>query len=287
MEIDVRDTFNLLDFLHYLVRTWWVAAIILPIAVAGGFTYTKLQVPMYKSEAVIIVASGAADSQPTTSVATTTTIDRGNYVEILKSQALINATVDKISMGVVTKDEVINNLDVVNIKDTEAISISVTTRSSEVSRKFVDQSIDVFASMVGRFYGASKLKIHIITPASQESTPSNISMGKNLAIALAAGMVLVLTVAYVRFDGVQAYGGRSRSTRSLSRAGAHQANRKITASSSENGRDRSDGGQPYLLDGQVDDPRHRSENPNMNTTVDLSPELQARAYANYRDRKRE
>lgn len=190
-ETDVQDI-NLYHLITFYVKKWpWILALTV-LGAAAGFIYNNyIQVPLYKSDATLLIV-GSEDrktGQDSTLI--------NNYIQLLKSRRVLEPVIAKQGHST-SYEELAASTTATNEKNTEVIKISIASKDSETSKKLVDGVVTSFKDEVKRLYNRSN--ISIVDNASKSSQPYNVQTWTLILITTLAGVLLSLIVLFFAYD---------------------------------------------------------------------------------------
>lgn len=174
----------------FYVRNWLLILSITLTGLAAGLIYNQfIQVPMYKSNATLLLTKDRGATQDTTLL--------NNYVQLFQSRRVLEPVIENQKLNV-TYDQFADNVEAVNAKGTEVIKLSVSTKNPEESQNFLREAVVVFKAEAKKIYGADNLTI--VDNASSAEPPYNVKKVQQAAIAGAAGFVVSLLVLFFIYD---------------------------------------------------------------------------------------
>lgn len=184
------EEINLYKLLGFYVRNWLLILSITLTGLAAGLIYNQfIQVPLYKSNATLLLTKDRGATQDTTLL--------NNYVQLFQSRRVLEPAIENQKINT-TYDAFVGNVEAVNTKGTEVIKLSVSTTNPEQSRNFLSEAVVIFKTEAKKIYGADNLTI--VDNASDAVPPYNVKKGQQLAIASAAGFVVSLLVLFFIYD---------------------------------------------------------------------------------------
>lgn len=159
---------------------------------AGVLYNTYVQVPLYKSNATLLVLNkeGSADSK-----ITTTTIN--NYIELIKSRRVLEPVIQKQKLDQ-SFESVVSSVSATNDKGTEVIKLSITSKKPEQSKAMVDATVVAFKEELTKIYKTSS--IQVIDSANMPTNNYNVRASTQLALATAAGFLFSIIVLFFTYD---------------------------------------------------------------------------------------
>lgn len=181
---------NLYEFLkHYTKYTIFISVATL-IGLIGGLVYTNnIQVPMYKSNATLILI------QPTPTETKPTVIN--NYLELLKSRRVLEPVLNEVNINQ-SYEQFVNSVSTSSDKDTEVVKLSIATTNGDTSRKAVDATIQSFKEEVKRLYTVNT--IQVVDPASTPKDAYNVRTGLQIILAGMVGFILSIIAVFFIYD---------------------------------------------------------------------------------------
>jgi capsular polysaccharide biosynthesis protein len=118
---------NLYHLLKYYASKWMIILIMTAAGILLGFIYTTLiQVPMYKSQATLLINSVNQES-------TTDTILINNYIQLFKSRRVLEPVIKSQNIDM-SYDSLIGLTEANNAKNTAVINIAISTKNPDTSK---------------------------------------------------------------------------------------------------------------------------------------------------------
>jgi capsular polysaccharide biosynthesis protein len=183
---------NLYHLLKFYVKKWPFVIGLTVIGTLAGFVYnTYVQVPLYKSDATLLLVN--TDS---TKVAQNTTLIN-NYIELLKSRRVLEPVLNHQN-HVMSYEELASAITATNDKGTEVIKVSIATKNADTSKKLADGVVASFRDEVKNIYELDN--VSVVDNASQPGEPYNVHKVLFLAIASVVGFILSITVLFFVYD---------------------------------------------------------------------------------------
>jgi capsular polysaccharide biosynthesis protein len=191
------EEIDLKEMLSYFWNKKILIIILMVVGLVGGILYsTNFQKPLYKSYTTILLTK---EADKTTIDSTTLALNKNlvdTYREIIKSRNVLGKV--KINLDLdYTVDELMKNVTVESVNDTEIIKIIVIDPDKKTSMKIANEIADVFKTEVVKLYSIQN--IGIIDEAELAEKPYNISLLKTGAITTGAGLLLGLGIVFVIF----------------------------------------------------------------------------------------
>jgi capsular polysaccharide biosynthesis protein len=190
------EQIDLLHLFKYYFRHKFTIflSVFVGLSLAVIFTYS-IQIPLYRSEASIILVSANGTTQETVLL--------NNYIELYKSRRVLEPVIGENRLQL-SYEQLAAATTASNSKNTGVIKVSTSTSNPDLSTKLVNSSIVSFEAQVKELYKVDN--IQIIDSASKPTSPYNVNMPVQLAIGVLAGfvgMIIVLFFLYdLGFDGV-------------------------------------------------------------------------------------
>ena len=189
-EIDLRDLFDLIKKKFYLI------IICVVLLCLGGFLFLKfVNIPRYRSSATIVLTS----NNNTNSTFTTNdiTINKNlvqTYSEIVKSRKVVENVISSLSMKV-TFEELVKNIEVTSLSNTEIIKISVSSTNSNNAQIIANSLAQSFVSEVNDLYNMTNVKI--LDSANVPGDPYNVNYLKTEVIMASLGVLISLIIIFM------------------------------------------------------------------------------------------
>ena len=181
---------NLYELLkHYTKYTIFIIALTL-IGLAAGYGYSQyLQVPLYKSDAtLILIQSDTSVNQPKII---------NNYIEIVKSRKVLEPVISNVGLNL-TYEQFVKSVSTSNDKDTEVLKLSIATTDKNTSKQAVNATIKSFKEEVKRLYDVNS--IEVVDPASTPTVAYNVKTNIQLSLAAVTGFILAIITIFFIYD---------------------------------------------------------------------------------------
>lgn len=189
---NIVQEINLYHLLKYYAKHWLIVALFTGAGLGIGITYnTFVQVPLYKSEATLLLISPdtAASPQDTTLI--------NNYIELFKSRRVLQPVIDQEKLNT-SYSQFVGSVDATNDKTTQVIRVSITSKSPSRSHASTDAAIKSFRGQVKTLYSTDN--VQVVDSASSPNLPYNIHKPIQLLLATAAGFILAVIGLFFVFD---------------------------------------------------------------------------------------
>ena len=183
---------NLYHLLKYYVKHGLIVALFAGAGLGIGIAYnTFVQVPLYKSEATLLLISPdtAASPQDTTLI--------NNYIELFKSRRVLQPVIDQEKLNT-SYSQFVGSVAATNDTTTQVIKVSITSKSPGRSHTSTDAAIESFKSQVKTLYNTDN--VQVVDSASSPNLPYNIHKPTQLLLATAAGFILAFIGLFFVFD---------------------------------------------------------------------------------------
>jgi capsular polysaccharide biosynthesis protein len=183
---------NLYHLLKFYVKKWPFIIGLTAIGALAGFVYnTYIQVPLYKSDATLLLVN-----TDTTKVAQNTTLIN-NYIELLKSRRVLEPVLNDQN-HVMSYEELAGAITATNDKGTEVIKVSVATKSADASKKLADGVVASFRDEVKNIYDLDN--VSVVDNASQVAEPYNVHKELFIGLASSVGFFLSALILFFVYD---------------------------------------------------------------------------------------
>ena len=186
------EEINLYDLMKHYVKFWALIVDLTIVGLVAGLIYNSyIQKPIYKSTSTLILIDGpiANDSSKATTIK--------NYQEIIKSRRVLEPVIKNLKLNQ-TYDQLVANTESDNNKDTEVLTISISTSNPKTSKDVVDATINSFKSEIKQLYGQDNTKL--VDIANTPDQPDNVHKIMQLIIATMAGFIASLVVVFFIYD---------------------------------------------------------------------------------------
>jgi capsular polysaccharide biosynthesis protein len=182
---------NLYQLLKFYATKWFWILMFIIVGAGAGFVYnTYIQVPLYKSDATLLIIddTGKAAKDPTLI---------NNYIELIKSRRVLDAVVQK-HPNTLTYEELTAATTATNEKDTEVIKVSVATKDAQISKDMAGDIVTSFQGEAKEIY--EKDNVTVVDQANLPTEPYNVHHVMYLALATGAGFAFALIVLFFAYD---------------------------------------------------------------------------------------
>lgn len=193
-ELDLKQLFKI--FWNKRLHIISIVLIFLIIGSIYSFAFVK---PKYKAYTTLVLAQSdvlTKEGEKLQGITQTElTINQKlvpTYSELVKTNNILREVISELNLNV-GEDELRKNVAVSLVEDTELIKISVTNKNAEDARDIANKIAEIFSDRVKQIYKIDN--ITIVDKAEVPQGPCNINHVRDLAIFMAAG--LVISVIYV------------------------------------------------------------------------------------------
>lgn len=189
VQIDKRDTFDLLELFQLLKRFSWL--IILSMIMTGtiGFIASKFFIePQYESAITLIVNTRQDNSGIVTNDNITSAQNLvSTYSVIVRSNTVLNKVISKLKLDM-TYDELKEDVYVNAVDDTQIMRVAVRNTDKELSAKIVDAIADIAPDVIVETVEAGSCKVISTVMTRDKQVSPNIK--KNTMLMIALGFML-------------------------------------------------------------------------------------------------
>ena len=188
--------------LKQLLKIFWnkrlhIITIVLVFMIIGtvySFAFVK---PKYKAYTTLVLAQGdvmVQENSDRTQAITQTdlTINQKlvpTYSELVKTKNILREVIKELKLNV-SEDELKKNVTVKLVEDTELIQITVTNKNALDAKNIANKIAEIFSDRVSEIYKINN--ITIVDEAEEPTEPYNINHIKDIAIFMAAGLVVAI-----------------------------------------------------------------------------------------------
>ncbi|MDY3959621.1 YveK family protein [Romboutsia timonensis] len=193
----MEETVDLREYFGIIKKRFWIIALITTIAivVSGAISFFVLT-PVYEAKSTLIV--NTEKNEETQMI----TGDQFNvtqklavtYGEIIKSRSVLEDVIKNLKLDDDYED-LVNNITVSPVKDTQIISISVQDTNKEKARDISNEIPKVFKKEAKRITKAND--IQVIDKAILPQNPIKPNKMMNMAIAAVLGAMIGLFVVFL------------------------------------------------------------------------------------------
>ena len=193
----MEETVDLREYFGIVKKRFWIIALITTIAivVSGAISFFMLS-PVYEAKSTLIV--NTEKNEETQMI----TGDQFNvtqklavtYGEIIKSRSVLDDVIKNLKLDDKYED-LVNNITVSPVKDTQIISISVQDTNKEKARDIANEIPKVFKKEAKRITKAND--IQVIDKAILPQNPIKPNKMMNMAIAAVLGAMIGLFVVFL------------------------------------------------------------------------------------------
>lgn len=186
------EEIKLNKLLKFYAKNWIIILLVTAIGVLSGLIYNSfIQKPLYQSDATLLLVNPIDKA----TILDATAIN--NYVELFKSRRVLEPVIKSQSLNT-TYDSLVKSVSATNPKDTQVITIAISTKDPNVSKNFINNAIASFKQQVATLYGFDS--VQVVDSASFNTTPSNVNKGLQLMLAALAGFVLAIIIMFFAYD---------------------------------------------------------------------------------------
>ena len=187
------EEINLYDLLRFYAKKWLTIA---SFAIAGAiigviFTY-YIQQPLYKSSAtVLLVGTNRTSGQES--------VVLNNYVKLFNSRRVLTPVIAKHEYNK-SFDSLVANTTAENTKNTDFISLSMSTTDAKTSKVMLESAIQEFGKQAKELYGDNSVRISIVDAANTPTGSTNVKPLQQIGIATVALTALSIIGLFFVYD---------------------------------------------------------------------------------------
>ena len=193
----MEETIDLREYFGIIKKRFWIIALITIVAmvVSGVISFFVLS-PVYESKSTLIVNTEKnEETQMITGDQFSVTQKLAvTYGEIIKSRAVLESVISNLKLDSEYED-LVEQITVSPVKDTQIISISVQDTNPKKARDIANEIPKVFEKEVKRITKAND--IQVIDKAILPENPIKPNKMMNVAIAAVLGMMIGLFVVFL------------------------------------------------------------------------------------------
>ena len=180
------EEFNISEFFKYYVGKIAIVLLTTAIFFTGSIYYTaKMQVPMYKSEAKIVLTNQSAQITQNDIVINKNLVS--TYREIIKSRRILSQVIENLNLDL-TIEKLNRKVKVSSANDTEMIIISVVDESKSLSRDIANEIARIFKKEIVDIYKIEN--ITIVDNAVDATTAYNVQPLKQYILGFGLGFII-------------------------------------------------------------------------------------------------
>lgn len=187
------EEINLYDLLRFYAKKWLTIA---SFAIAGAiigviFTY-YIQQPLYKSSAtVLLIGTNRTSGQES--------VVLNNYVKLFNSRRVLTPVIAKHDYDK-SFDSLVANTTAENTKNTDFISLSMSTTDAKTSKVMLESAIQEFGKQAKELYGDNSVRISIVDAANTPTGSTNVKPLQQIGIATVALTALSIIGLFFVYD---------------------------------------------------------------------------------------
>ena len=187
------EEINLYDLLRFYAKKWLTIA---SFAIAGAiigviFTY-YIQQPLYKSSAtVLLIGTNRTGGQES--------VVLNNYVKLFNSRRVLTPVIAKHDYDK-SFDSLVANTTAENTKNTDFISLSMSTTDAKTSKVMLESAIQEFGKQAKELYGDNSVRISIVDAANTPTGSTNVKPLQQIGIATVALTALSIIGLFFVYD---------------------------------------------------------------------------------------
>ncbi|MFR9295619.1 MAG: YveK family protein [Turicibacter sanguinis] len=186
------------DIFRALKKRWLLIVSVTLMCLIGGSIFVLFfgPEPVYQASTTVLVNYRAEETNKLTQSDLTTSQKLvATYTEIIKSATILEPVIKALDLEI-TADELLKNIGVAQLNDTEIIKITVKNEDAELSRDIANTIANVFSKEISKIMkvdSTSTLDVAKtpMTPLSQNKI-TKIAIAGILGMMISAGLVFVL-----------------------------------------------------------------------------------------------
>lgn len=183
------------DIFRALKKRWLLIVSVTLMCLIGGSIFVLFfgPEPVYQSSTTVLVNYRAEETNKLTQSDLTTSQKLvATYNEIIKSATILEPVIKALDLDM-TADELLKNIGVAQVNDTEIIKITVKNEDPELSRDIANTIANVFSKEISKI-----MKVDSTSTLDVAKTPTTpLSQNKVTKIAIAGILGMVVSVGLV------------------------------------------------------------------------------------------
>jgi len=192
------EEFDIVELLKYLKKRIVLMIIIFIVVVLGGMAYSKFNAsPMYKSIATILITDDESFNSETSYHELNKDLVN-TYVQLLKSDFILNQTIENLELNIEVEEKY-NNLLVDSVNGSQVINIEVINASKSEAANIANEVVNVFDENLETFYQNKRLIL--LSDAVEAEKPYNINYKGDLKKYIIFGLLLSFGIVFIIFYG--------------------------------------------------------------------------------------
>ncbi|MCH1960641.1 YveK family protein [Romboutsia hominis] len=194
----MEETIDLKEYFLIIKKRFWIIALLTVLAaiISGVLSFFVLK-PVYQANSTLIVNTEQNEETNilTGDQFTVTQKLAVTYGEIIKSRAVIEPVIKKLDLDK-TYEELVEQIVVSPVKDTQIIDISVEDQNPKKARDIANEIPKVFTKEAKRITNANS--VEVIDKAIIPENPIKPNKAMNVAIAAVLGLMIGLFVVFLK-----------------------------------------------------------------------------------------
>lgn len=194
----MEETIDLKEYFSIIKKRFWIIALLTVLAaiISGVLSFFVLK-PVYQANSTLIVNTEQNEETNilTGDQFTVTQKLAVTYGEIIKSRAVIEPVIKKLDLDK-TYEELVEQIVVSPVKDTQIIDISVEDQNPKKARDIANEIPKVFTKEAKRITNANS--VEVIDKAIIPENPIKPNKVMNVAIAAVLGLMIGLFVVFLK-----------------------------------------------------------------------------------------
>ena len=187
---------NVSDLLKYLLKKWYIIAFCVLAFGIGSFIYSdSIKKPIYESNTSLVLTK-TNDNTITQNDLVMNQKLVYTYSELIKSKLVLNQVIDNLDLNITYK-ELVSEINVTSVENTELIKVTVRDFDSEKSYKIANEIAKVFCNQVTKLYEINN--VSIVDKAIKPKKAANDNVLKDLVLGIGAGILLSVGTLFVIF----------------------------------------------------------------------------------------
>lgn len=190
------EKINTKELLKFFASKIYLMIIFVVTFIIIGYVYfAHIQTPMYHSSRTVILVSEQKENTTTNDINMNHQLVT-TYSEIIKNSSVLTEVIDKLNLNM-SSNELASKISVSAVNNTEIIKIEVSDENNQEAYEIVNAVTEVFIKKVDEVF--SLKNIEVLSKATIENEPYNISLPKQLTISALAGLFLSTIVIFLIF----------------------------------------------------------------------------------------
>ena len=184
----MNDIIEIQQVFKTILKRWWLLALLLPLGVAGGYSLSRTQTPVYQATATVLVGPLFQASDLNRQDLLTSQLIATTYTDLVPREPVLSKVVESLGLKESWR-QLKKQITVEQVRDTQLVQITVENRSPEAARRIADEIVRQLIALPSDLNSEQNNEELVFAQNQMETLKGRIDTGNSRLTALENGII--------------------------------------------------------------------------------------------------